>query len=54
MVAIPLASLAAAVSVKDVAVVPLDAGLEEMEIVGEVLSTTGGSVICSVIMLDVA
>ena len=53
ILAIPLSSLAVAASVKDVSLVP-NVGLEEMEIIGAVLSTTGGAVICSVIILDVA
>ena len=53
MLAIPLESEAVAVSVNDVALVP-DVGLEEMVIVGGMLSITGGVVICSVIVFDVA
>ena len=53
MLAIPLESEAVAVRVNDVAVVPLYAGLEEMMIVGAILSITGGVVICSVIVFDV-
>ena len=53
MLAIPLASLAIAASVKDVSLVP-DVGLDEIVIVGAVLSTAGGVVISSVIILDVA